>query len=333
MPLSAAATVKQYQPPKHGQPGFLIFDLVFSGAYSDGRIVLPSAQMAKTPGLDDDMIDALEVIEGPDNLFRLLLPTAFPSGASHVPSTVITALGAGASSRPRLTSNGHELSSGDRITVSGFTGDPAGFNGAWTAEVITANTFDLREAFYDGQALAGSPVYVPVRSKRILGYARLVEDSLSHSQTRVARQVVTLAQLNAGQVITNLEAVSGRQFGIVDYFIKFNGAFATATDIRLSTTEGSPTDIVTIPIAQAGDNVSHGRGINSANHTENDAATLPVASLAAGAGVQLRKTGSSATGGTDVEVMVEYLITTLGTVATTARIKAHLSRKPNTGVY
>ena len=130
---------------------------------------------------------------------------------------------------------------------------------------------------------------------------------LTSEELRVAHQVVTLAQLNAGQNITQIPAVAGRRYGIAWFIIKFNGAFTTATDIRLSTTEASPTDLMTIAIAQATDNATHAKGIGT--NTLNDDALLPRASLAAGAGLQLRKTGSAAAGGTDVEVVIFYRIT------------------------
>lgn len=125
---------------------------------------------------------------------------------------------------------------------------------------------------------------------------------LSSKRLRTEIAVVTLAQLNAGHVI--LPAVPGRQYQLTDFFIKFNGTFTTATDIRLSTTEGSPTDIATILIANAGDNVVHRPGVGT--HTLNDAAFA--VALAAGAGIQIRKTGSSAAGGTDITVVLTYRI-------------------------
>lgn len=159
--------------------------------------------------------------------------------------------------------------------------------------------------------MAGTRIIAQVQRLRSMIAWGLESDKgtadLTAEEVRVAHQVVTLAQLNAGQVITQMPAVAGRRYGIAWFIIKMNGAFTTATDIRLSSTEASPTDIVTIGIAQATDNATHAKGIGT--NTLNDDALLPRASLAAGAGVQLRKTGSAAAGGTDVEVIIFYRIT------------------------
>ncbi len=113
---------------------------------------------------------------------------------------------------------------------------------------------------------------------------------------------VTLAELNAGKTI--LAAPAGRKFKPVDFFIKFTGAFLTATDIRLSDLATVPVDIVTIAIAQAGDGVIHTR--DAGTHTLGAGF---LAALTAGKGIQIRKTGADATGGTSVLVQVTYRIT------------------------
>lgn len=115
---------------------------------------------------------------------------------------------------------------------------------------------------------------------------------------------VTLAQLNSGHTI--LSGVAGRRYRVLDFYIRFNGTFTTATDVRLSSTESSPSDIVTIAIAQAGTGVIHRPGVGTNTLTD---ANFGTASLVAGTGIQLRKTGSSAAGGTSVYVVITYRIT------------------------
>lgn len=114
---------------------------------------------------------------------------------------------------------------------------------------------------------------------------------------------ITLAQLNAGATI--VPAVTGRTYRPVGFWLQFNGAFTTATDIRLSDTAGSPVDIVTVAIAGA---------TNGANVTQNGGSNITVSTtgfaqqLTANAGIQLRKTGSSAAGGTSIFYMVQFVV-------------------------
>lgn len=123
-------------------------------------------------------------------------------------------------------------------------------------------------------------------------------------RTHTAEATVTLAQLNAGHTI--LAGVAGRRYRVVDFIIRFNGTFLTSTDIRLSSTEGTPSDIVTILIANATTGAVHRAGVGTNTLT---AANFGTSSLVAGTGIQLRQTGPAATGGTDVMVVVFYRIT------------------------
>ncbi len=125
---------------------------------------------------------------------------------------------------------------------------------------------------------------------------------LSGNKLFSVEHVVTLAELNAGHTI--LPAPAGRKLKVVDFFIKFTGTFTTATDIRLSDLASSPVDIVTIVIAQAGDGVYHTRSKGT-----NTLGAGFMADLTAGKGIQLRKTGSSAAGGTSITVQVMYRVT------------------------
>lgn len=137
------------------------------------------------------------------------------------------------------------------------------------------------------------------------GWGTGVDDGqfdLSGDKVLCKEATVTLAQLNAGYTI--VPEVGGRTYVPVGFYVKFNGTFLTATDIRLSDTNSSPVDIVTIAIAQAGTGVTHMEGLGT-----NTLGTL-YAGLTAGKGIQIRKTGSAATGGTNILVGIRYRIST-----------------------
>ena len=112
---------------------------------------------------------------------------------------------------------------------------------------------------------------------------------------------VTLAQLNAG--FTFLPAAGGVTIKVVGYYMKCTGAFTTATDIRISDTTGTPVDVVTLAIAGA----TSGAVITEALTTNITLGTFG-APLTASQGLQLRKTGSSAAGGTSIFVMCKYKV-------------------------
>jgi hypothetical protein len=112
---------------------------------------------------------------------------------------------------------------------------------------------------------------------------------------------VTLAQLNAG--LTLIADIPGRTIVVTSYLLVFNGSFTTATDIRLQDSNGTPVVISTVLIAAA----TAGASISSDNtisNVTNGAGCF--ASLTAGKGVQIVKTGSAAAGGTSILVKLEY---------------------------
>lgn len=125
---------------------------------------------------------------------------------------------------------------------------------------------------------------------------------LSGSKLVSKEFTVTLAELNTGKTL--IAGVDGRVLKPIDFFIKFNGGFTTATDIRLSDTSGSPVDIVTIAIAQATNGAIHTRSKGT-----NTLGSGFMANLTAGKGIQIRKTGSNAAGGTDIVVQITYRVT------------------------
>jgi hypothetical protein len=116
---------------------------------------------------------------------------------------------------------------------------------------------------------------------------------------------VTLAQIKAG--VSIVAAVGGVALTVTGFRLKFTGNFATATSINLSDTTAPPVDIATVLIADCSDGnsltASGGTGLTVG-------AGFGPAGLAAGKGIQLRDVAAnSATGGTSVDVTVDYLVT------------------------
>jgi hypothetical protein len=108
-----------------------------------------------------------------------------------------------------------------------------------------------------------------------------------------------LAAINSGAVILpDTQVPQGCRCYVTDVQFCFNGtAFATATDIRISDTNGTPVDFATVAIA----NTSSYQRLGGANVTAG-------AGIATGGtlskGLQIRKTGSNATGGHAFTVVV-----------------------------
>lgn len=112
---------------------------------------------------------------------------------------------------------------------------------------------------------------------------------------------ITPAQLNAG---FNLIAPGhGRTLRVLSFRVVVQAAtIAAVTDIRLSSTEATPTDIATF--AQAG--LTSGARLGSGSTSGVVFGAGFPFKLANGQGVQLRKTGSTATGAFTVDVLLEY---------------------------
>lgn len=111
---------------------------------------------------------------------------------------------------------------------------------------------------------------------------------------------VSLSELNAGKVV--LAPLPGSRFRVVGFFLRFVGTFASATDIRVSTTNATPVDIATVAIANATD------GAVVSEVTNNRAlGTFPLLTDN-NIGIQIRKTGSNATGGTRIDYVIRYRI-------------------------
>lgn len=142
--------------------------------------------------------------------------------------------------------------------------------------------------------------------------------------------VVTLAQLNAGkQLVFGQSAVRWR---VLDVKASVIGTFTTLTDVRLSTDEATPVDIITIPAASLVGGVSLSSSLTPAIVKPTGGATIDAesrtaigsivdaggfvlgagfnAKLGAGAGIQARKTGSAGAGGTSIEFLITYRMET-----------------------
>ena len=117
-------------------------------------------------------------------------------------------------------------------------------------------------------------------------------------------ETVTLAQLNASfKLVPGHGAVRNRVTGVR---VRFNGTFLSGTDMRISTTEATPTDLITVAVAGMLTGLIH-------NDTEEEDADITISAdmytkLVAGTGIQIRKTGSAMTGGTSIDVLLRYQI-------------------------
>lgn len=108
----------------------------------------------------------------------------------------------------------------------------------------------------------------------------------------------TLAEINAGKVL--LPAFGSSRYRIVNCFMKVAGNFAAATDIRIGDTAATPVVAITGLIAAFTD----GAFLDMATTNVTPHATNFGGYLTAGKGVQIYKTGSAATGGTDVDIIL-----------------------------
>lgn len=117
-------------------------------------------------------------------------------------------------------------------------------------------------------------------------------------------KLVTLAQLNADHIL--VPGYGAVRLRVVGVRLRFNGTFTTGTDMRISTDEATPTDLMTIAVASM---------VTTEIHTDTDdqdsditIAAAMYTKLAAGAGIQIRATGSTMAGGTSIDVLVRYLV-------------------------
>jgi len=112
----------------------------------------------------------------------------------------------------------------------------------------------------------------------------------------------TLAEVNAGKVI--YQPRLGSKLTPVGIDLRVTGLFEALTDIRISSYDpagGSPVDVATV--AQAA--LTDGAKLNQASATMVLGAGF-AAALTAGHGLQIRKTGSTATTATKVDVVILF---------------------------
>jgi len=110
----------------------------------------------------------------------------------------------------------------------------------------------------------------------------------------------TLAEINAGKVL--VPATAGKTLQFTNVFALVDGTFADGTAVVLEATDG--TDIVSIAVSALGDGAflfPFSTGVTRV--AAGWAATLP-----AGEGIQVVKTGSDFTGGTSITFFLQYAI-------------------------
>lgn len=114
----------------------------------------------------------------------------------------------------------------------------------------------------------------------------------------------TLAEINAGKVLI---PPSQRTIQLISIHLLVAGTFAALTDIRLSdiTAAGATAnDILTMVAAQLGDGLVHSHLTGT-----NVLGAAFWASLVAGSGLQVRKTGATGTGGTTIKFNIVFVYT------------------------
>lgn len=141
-------------------------------------------------------------------------------------------------------------------------------------------------------------------SKNHLGDAvKKMADLFDASIERTVIKTVTLAQLNTGLEI--VPAVAGAKIVPTYYALVSTGGFAVATDVRLQDTNTSPVVVVTALIAALTDGAKIPGDTTVANVTNGAGYLAP---LTAGKALNIVKTGTAATTGTSIKVIVRYLL-------------------------
>jgi hypothetical protein len=118
---------------------------------------------------------------------------------------------------------------------------------------------------------------------------------------QVLRQVVTLAQINAGLVL--IPGVPGRKIQVEAVTQRVVGNFATGTSVELESTNASPVAVVTT--AEAG--LTDGAFLFSGD-THNTIGAGFFAPLGTGDGLKVVNNGSAQTGGTSITYGIIYSI-------------------------
>ena len=124
----------------------------------------------------------------------------------------------------------------------------------------------------------------------------------NNSPLLLLEQVVTLAQINAG--ITLLGGITGNTIYVSDVVIIVNGTFLTGTTVDLKDNSGSPKTVFNYAVAQLTDG-----SLLASNSTGVTHFSGYTSGLTADAGLQVTKSGSNFTGGTDITFKIAYKIT------------------------
>jgi hypothetical protein len=117
---------------------------------------------------------------------------------------------------------------------------------------------------------------------------------------------ITPAQLNGIAPLTVFPLINAghtRQLRLINYRIVVNGAdVGGSTDIRISTTDATPVDLVTVVVA----GLTNGSRISGTTSTNVTYGAKFANKLNQGAGINLRKTGATATGAFTIDILLEF---------------------------
>lgn len=126
--------------------------------------------------------------------------------------------------------------------------------------------------------------------------------AMARPGANVKTSTVTLAELNAGKPLVPIHGAV--RYRIVGFKALFNGNFLTGTSMVIHSF-GAGSNLVYATVAQA--------SMTDGNFVNEDAGGVTLGSafgleLPAGHGIEVRKVGADFTGGVDVKLMVDYVI-------------------------
>ncbi len=146
-------------------------------------------------------------------------------------------------------------------------------------------------------ALAQNACYDPVTGYITYFNATVVGSTALSGQERVLVTSSTIAEVNTGTTI--LAGVTGRTITVTGVtLISLGGTVGTCTDVRISSTAGSPVDMATGAAASLTQNTLF-------TDTSRDAGLA--AAGVSGEGLQIRKTGGTCDTSTGVISIVRYI--------------------------
>lgn len=143
---------------------------------------------------------------------------------------------------------------------------------------------------YDAAISANDLIRVLIRSPQLSG-------SNTSQITKTVTFTVSQANVNAGLVL--IPGIAGKAITVTNYVLTTTGTFATGTAIVLEDNAGSPVVATTVVTADLGNVNIPG----AAGNTLGAGFGVP---LTSGKGLQIVKTGSAFTGGTNAIVTITY---------------------------